>query len=42
MSARKQLERALRRAETRDRKRNPRMRVSGKSAFKLSKLLNKR
>ncbi len=42
MSTRHQIERALRRAQTRDRKRTPKMRVSGKSVLGLSKLIDKR
>ncbi len=42
MSSRQQVLRALRRAETRDRKRKKRMRVSGKSVFSLSRLIHKR
>lgn len=41
MSGRKQIEKALRRAERRDGKRRTKMRVSGKSALKLSQLLNR-
>jgi hypothetical protein len=41
MSTRKQIERALKRAESRDRKRQPKMKVSGASVFALRKLINK-
>jgi len=39
MSSAKHVERALRKAAARDRKRTPRMAVSGKSVFSLSRLL---
>lgn len=42
MSNRQQIDRALRRAATRDKKRVPRMKVSGKSVFELHKLLRKK
>lgn len=35
------IQKALRRAETRDRKRAPRMKVAGKTVFALQKLLRK-
>jgi hypothetical protein len=37
-----QLDKALRRAQTRDRKRTPRMHIGGKSVFGLAKLLRKK
>lgn len=40
MSGRKAIESALRKAEKRDRKRKTKMRVSGKSVFKLGRLVN--
>lgn len=42
MTRRSQLDRALRRAATRDKKRQPRMKVSGKSVFTLSQLNRKK
>lgn len=42
MSARRQIERALHRAQVRDRKRTPKMRVTGKSVLGLSRLLDRR
>jgi hypothetical protein len=42
MSRAHQIDRAVRRAATRDRKRIPRMHVSGKGVFGLQKLLRKR
>lgn len=42
MSTRKQLDRALRRADYRDRKHRTKMRVSGKSVFDLSRLMHKK
>jgi hypothetical protein len=42
MNARRQLDRALKRAEDRDRKRRPKMAVTGKAVFKLNQLLNQR
>lgn len=41
MSSRRQLEKALRRAAARDRKRRPRMPVSGKGIFTLHQVINK-
>ena len=41
MSASRHADRALRRAAARDRKRTPRMKVSGMSVFMLKKLLRK-
>jgi hypothetical protein len=41
MSNRYQVDKAVRRAEARDRKRKPRMKVSGTSVFNLKKLLRK-
>jgi hypothetical protein len=41
MSARKQIEHAMQRAEARDRKRQPKMKISGKSVFALGRLLGK-
>lgn len=40
MSRRSEVQKALRRASSRDKKRQPRMKVSGKSVFTLSKLGN--
>jgi hypothetical protein len=42
MSTRKQIDRAVRRAEKRDRKRKTKMAVSGKSVFTLKRLMNQR
>jgi hypothetical protein len=42
MSVRKQVERALRRSESRDRKHTAKMRVSGKNVFMLSKLIGRK
>ena len=41
MSARDEINRATRRAADRDRKRQPRMKVTGKGVFALTKLLRK-
>jgi hypothetical protein len=41
MSRGRQIDRALRRATTRDRKRTPRMKITGKGVFGLQKLLRK-
>jgi hypothetical protein len=41
MSNRQHIDRALRRADARDRKRTPRMKVTGKAVFGLQKLLRK-
>lgn len=40
--SRRQVERALRRAADRDRKRQPRMKVSGKSVFTIAKTIDTR
>jgi hypothetical protein len=42
MSSHQQLHRALRRAESRDRKRKPGMKVSGKTVFTLGKILRQK
>lgn len=41
MSTSKQIERAVRRADRRDKKRRPKMKVTGKSVFGLSRLLGR-
>ena len=41
MSNRHHIDRAVRRADARDKKRTPRMKVSGKGVFSLQKLLRK-
>ncbi|HEX3082311.1 MAG TPA: hypothetical protein VHQ86_03585 [Candidatus Saccharimonadia bacterium] len=41
MSGGHQLQKALRRAASRDRKRTPRMKISGRGVFVLKKLLRK-
>ena len=41
MSAGKQIERAVRRADRRDKKRRPGMKVSGKGVFALAKVMRK-
>ncbi len=42
MSSRQHIDQALRRAATRERKRTPRMKVSGKGVFGLQKLIRKK
>lgn len=41
MSTGKQIERALRRADKRDRKRRPQMKVTGKGVFALAKIIRR-
>jgi translation initiation factor 2B subunit (eIF-2B alpha/beta/delta family) len=38
----RQLERAIRRSQARDRKRRPKMVVTGKTVFRLSQLINRK